>query len=108
LESWNNACDYFISASHYESTGYALCEALACGCVPIATNIPSFQKLSNNGACAILFQPGNEDDLYNKLRQLTTLDYEAVRQRAITFFEKDLSFSAVSRKFAQIVYKVTL
>ena len=40
LEAWYNACDYFISASHYESTGYALCEALACGCVPIAPISP--------------------------------------------------------------------
>lgn len=106
LEAWYNACDYFISASHYESTGYALCEALACGCVPIATSIPSFQKLSNNGQFAILFEPGNADDLYEKLKQLDTLDYDALRQRIIKHFESELSFPALSRKFAGIVKSV--
>ena len=103
LESWYNACDFFISASHYESTGFAFLEALACGCVPIASNIPSFQKLSNNGDCAILFEPGNADDLYEKLRRLDALDYDALRQRAITHFEKELSFPALSRKFMEII-----
>lgn len=106
LEAWYNACDYFISASYYESTGYALCEALACGCVPIASDIPSFQKLTNHGECAILFEPGDDADLYEKLGSLSPANHDAIRLRAITHFKEELSFPALSKKFAEIVRKI--
>ena len=41
LESWFSAADYYISSSHREGGSYALTEAMACGCIPIVTSIPS-------------------------------------------------------------------
>src|SRR5690606_325047 len=57
LPQWFSAADYYISASHYEGSGVALCEAMACGCVPVVTNIPSFKTMTRNGECGYLYPP---------------------------------------------------
>ncbi len=45
LSGWYSAADYYLSGSHREGSGYALIEAMACGCIPVVTNIPSFKKI---------------------------------------------------------------
>ena len=60
LEKIYNQHQFFILGSHYEGSGYALLEAMACGCIPIVTNIPSYKFMTNNGDCALLFSPFSE------------------------------------------------
>ena len=45
---WFNSADFYLSASHYEGSGTALCEAMSCGCIPLVTDIPSFRMMSGN------------------------------------------------------------
>lgn len=98
LEAWYSACDFFISGSHYESTGYALCEAMACGCIPVVTNIAAFNTISHYGDYAILFRPGDAGDLFDKLNSLQHLQLETFRQKIIAHFKNELSFEALSGK----------
>src|SRR5206468_4276990 len=53
LTDWYSAADFFISGSHSEAAGYALVEAMACGCIPIVTNIPSFNNITEDGKYGI-------------------------------------------------------
>src|SRR4029078_9493087 len=46
IEMYYNSSDFFVSGSHYEASVYALSEALRCGCIPIVTNIPTFQMMT--------------------------------------------------------------
>ena len=46
LEAIYNEKEFFILGSHYEGSGYALSEAMACGCIPIVTSIPSFRFMT--------------------------------------------------------------
>lgn len=41
---WYSAADVFVSASFREGSGYALMEALACGCYPLLNRIPAFES----------------------------------------------------------------
>jgi glycosyltransferase involved in cell wall biosynthesis len=99
--------DYFILGSYYESGGYALCEAMACGCVPIVTNIPSFSNMVKNGEEGFLFSPGNHQELLSILRRLDKQSYLQLRKNVLEKFESELSFKAIAGKLSEISRVVT-
>ncbi len=103
LEEYYNAADYFILGSHYEGSGYALCEAMACGCIPIVTNIPSFKSMTDTGDCGYLFEPGNFNELLQVLNHLRLDDLELYKNKALKKFKNDLSFVAIASKMSEIV-----
>lgn len=96
LEALYNKHEYFILGSHYEGSGYALTEAMSCRCVPIITNIPSYNYMTNNGDCALLFKPGDEDELLTRLNQTLTLNVESMKLKVAKVFEERLSFLAIA------------
>jgi glycosyltransferase involved in cell wall biosynthesis len=96
LENYYRAADYFILGSHRESMGFVLCEAMACGCIPIVSNIPSFKKMTENGTYGFLFPPGDEDALYTILMNLHTIDKPALIKKVVDKFNKDLSFQTIA------------
>jgi glycosyltransferase involved in cell wall biosynthesis len=52
LPYWYSAAHYYISSSYREGGSYALLEAMACGCIPVVTNIPASAKaIGNNSIC---------------------------------------------------------
>lgn len=97
LENIYNENSYFIIGSHKEGSGYALAEAMACGCIPIISNIPSFNKITNNGDCALLFEAGNSDSLFQQLRLLKTLNLENYRSKIKVQFDNYLSFQSIAK-----------
>jgi glycosyltransferase involved in cell wall biosynthesis len=98
LEIWYNAADYFVLGSHHEGSGYALCEALAAGCIPIVTNIPSFRKMTNAGRLGMLFEPENVGQLTTCLARTLDLHPDQLRSTVRRFFEDELSHAAIARK----------
>ncbi|MEW7280220.1 glycosyltransferase family 4 protein [Aquimarina sp. 2201CG1-2-11] len=96
LEQWYNWADYFILASHREAGGYALCEAMACGCIPIVTHIPSFAYMVKDNYSGLLFEPGNSDDLYQKLKMTNGQDKTVWQHRVLETFNERLSFQAIA------------
>ena len=107
LEQYYNAADYFILGSHYEGSGYALCEAMACGCVPIVTDIPSFRAMLNQGECGYLFEPGSSEELSEILMKLNENERERYQKKVIEKFKKDLSFEAIGTKISEIIIDLT-
>ncbi len=59
VELLMQSADLYVSASHREGSGYALIEALACGLVPVVTDIPSFSALTGDGEVGLLWSPGD-------------------------------------------------
>ncbi|NCD69057.1 glycosyltransferase family 4 protein [Mucilaginibacter agri] len=95
LPWWFSAADYYLSGSHKEGSGYALLEAMACGCIPVVTAIPPFRKITAEGKYGYLFKPGDCWDLYRmlcKLEQPQMLTSEAV----INHFNESLSFDRIA------------
>lgn len=99
---WFNSADFFISGSHYEGSGTALCEAMACGCIPVVTDIFSFRRITDDGKCGILYEAGNEEALLEALIQTQKLDAEEQRNRSLSFFYRNLSFEAIASKIRQV------
>ncbi|PIA79394.1 hypothetical protein BFR04_00645 [Gaetbulibacter sp. 4G1] len=102
LEDIYNQNKFFILGSHYEGSGYALSEAMACGCVPVITNIPSFKYMTNNGECAFLFSPANERELFEQLIATQTCDYNLFQSKVTNQFKNKLSFEAIAKEIVDI------
>ncbi|MEO5997840.1 MAG: glycosyltransferase family 4 protein [Chitinophagaceae bacterium] len=100
---WFNSADFILSGSHYEGGGASVCEAMSCGCVLIVTDILSFRAITNNGACGILYEAGNEAALLTALQQTIYMDTHAKGEQSLEHFKTSLSFEAIAGKIAQIV-----
>jgi glycosyltransferase involved in cell wall biosynthesis len=102
LETWYSAADFYISASHRESTGYALLEAMACGCIPVVTNIPAYNKITANGKYGFLFEPGNVENLSTILIKLSGVNREAWSISIQKHFEDALSFQSIAHRLGKV------
>jgi glycosyltransferase involved in cell wall biosynthesis len=97
VRHWMSQSDYFISASHYEGSGVALSEAMACGCVPIVTDIASFRAMTRNGSCGYFFKAGDAQGLASVLQEIPDhADVEKIKMAKL-IFKEDLSPHAISR-----------
>ncbi|HEV7122098.1 MAG TPA: glycosyltransferase family 4 protein [Rhodanobacter sp.] len=98
------AADVFISGSHAEGSGYALLEALACGVMPVVTDIPSFRALTDDGRIGKLWPCGDADGLAEALIIAASNRMASTRVRA--HFDAALSFAAVGRQWAEAYAQV--
>ena len=108
LEAWFNAADFFISGSHKEGSGYALIEAMSCGCIPLVTNIPSFKKITCDGTFGFLFEPGNSESLLNILLNLKNVGKEKLSSSVVEHFNHSLSFNSIADELVTICEKLML
>jgi len=102
LEASYNAADFFISGSHKEGSGYALIEAMACGCIPVVTNIPSFKKITCGGIYGFLFEPGNPESLLRVLLNLKSINKEEMSASVVNHFNQSLSFKSIADNLFRI------
>ena len=103
LQDWYRKADFFISGSHYESGGVAVCEAMSCGCIPVLTDILAFRKMTGPGKCGLLYEPGNEKALLKTLSQTQKIDKEKERLKVLQQFKDELSFSAIAGKINKLI-----
>lgn len=103
LEKWYNGADVFLSASKSEGSGYALCEALACGCYPVTTNIPSFVWMTGNERVGKHFTPGDSDELLMILNGLNISEIRKQKTERRKHFEDLLSFEAIARTISDSI-----
>jgi glycosyltransferase involved in cell wall biosynthesis len=93
-----SAADIFVLGSHAEGSGYALIEALACGLVPVVTDIPSFRALTDRGRLGALWPPGDAGALAEAVVGVAERSMEERRAAILRYFEAELSWPAVGRR----------
>lgn len=98
IERLMQTADIFVSGSLGESCGYALLEALACGVVPVVTDIPSFRMLTAEGRIGALWPCGDPARLADAL--VSTAKERPSRAQVRAYFDDVLSFAAVGRQWA--------
>ncbi len=99
LAAYYSAAELFVLGSHAEGSGYALIEALACGCVPVVTDIPPFRALAAAaGPHAQLWTPGDAWTLARALVRCARFDFAAARREVRAGFEARLSWPVVGRQ----------
>lgn len=102
LENWYNAADYYILASHREGGSFALTEAMACGCVPIVSNIPASMQMIDQGRAGYFFEAGNHAELCTLLLGLDEDRGKELSQKAEEYFKKTMSVEAIAERMKQI------
>ncbi len=101
VEHLLRAADFLVQGSHHESCGFAVVEALACGTVPIVTNIPSLRRITANGTVGGMFPPGDSAEMTRVLCEWARRDRTAIRRAAQEHFATSLSFRALANDLSQ-------
>jgi glycosyltransferase involved in cell wall biosynthesis len=101
IEPYYQSADLFILGSHYEGSGYALSEALRCGCVPIITRIPSFYMMTDEGKLGALWHPDDPQYLALAIKKVMKKQLTQEGKNCIDFFNKTLSFDAIAQQALQ-------
>lgn len=98
IEQLGRACDFYVSGSHREGSGYALIEALACGLPPIATDIASYRALTGDGAIGALAPPGDVEGFARAIVRLAAQPRAAARREVRAHFDRELSFDRLGQR----------
>lgn len=101
LEYWFSAADFYISGSFREAAGYALIESLACGCIPIITDIPPYRKII--GQHGFLFEIRNADSLYAALLQSSKMSKSKLSFEITDHFQKELTFKVIADQILAVI-----
>lgn len=102
LPYWYSGCEFYVAASCKEGSGFALLEAMACGCIPVVTDIPSFRKITAEGKYGFLYEPGNEEQLFEILLRLQNIQKENFSNSIINYFNNHLSFESIANEMYRI------
>jgi glycosyltransferase involved in cell wall biosynthesis len=97
LEDIYNSSDYFVLGSHHEGSGFSLAEAMACGVVPVVTDIPSFRVMTDGGRLGGCWQPGSSESFVDKFLGAMRQPLQRLSHEAHSFFQSQLSYEAIAR-----------
>ena len=98
IESYFQAADFLLQASHAEGSSGAAIESLASGTTPLVTDIPSFRRIVGDGQYGALAPVGDSAALAAAISDWSARDRPLLRRRAREHFERDLSFDAIGRQ----------
>ncbi len=93
-----NSADFFLQGSHREGSGYSVADALACGTVPIITDIASFRFLTADGRIGALWPQGDAAALRDAILELARQPLEPQRQAARKTYEERLSMRVIGEQ----------
>lgn len=106
LARYYSAADLFVLGSHHEGSGYAAIEALACGAVPVVTNIAPFRALTSDGAVGALWEAGNAASLQVALERVLSRDQRSERAAGVKLFETAFSWPRIGERALAIYREV--
>ncbi len=97
MEQYFRAADLFVQTSHFESTGYSLIEALACGTPALVTDIPASRRITANGSVGSLTPVGDAPALAAAMVSWSQRDPVERRRAARAWFDEALTFDVIGR-----------
>jgi glycosyltransferase involved in cell wall biosynthesis len=103
---WFSAADYYISGSRKEGSGYALLEGIACGCIPVVTDIPPYKKITANGKYGFLYPPGDADMLAQTLKETESINPKEMSAAVLAHFNQCLSFKTIADDLVEICHRL--
>jgi hypothetical protein len=106
IAPYYNSADLFVQGSSREGSGIALLDALACGVIPVVTDIPSFQTITGNGRVGMLWAVGRPEAFTTAVLEVVSQPLEALAEEARRFFELNWTFPAISRRAMAIYLEI--
>lgn len=105
MEAVFNSADFLLQASRREWSGIAVIDAMACGTIPVVTDIPSLRALT--GEHGLLFPAGDAVALARQVLAVTSEEIAARSAAVRRHFEEHLSFSRLARRLEEIYEELT-
>jgi len=96
LEPMIQAADLLVQGSHREGSGYAVLDALACGVLPVVTDLPSLSFLTGHGQIGALWPPDAAGGLRAALDRVLARPLGPQQAAARAFFEHQLSYPVLA------------
>ena len=106
LAAYYSAADLFVLGSHHEGSGYAAIEALACGAIPVITDIGPFRALTGDGAVGTLWDAGNPGAFRSALSRVMARRLGDERHAARALFNRAFSWPMIGRRAVAIYREV--
>ncbi|MBV7327647.1 glycosyltransferase family 4 protein [Chloroflexi bacterium TSY] len=106
IEPYYNSADIFVQGSRSEGSGIALLDALACGVVPVVTDIPSFRTITNDGTIGALWTVDDVDAFEDAFVKVWTQSLTEQSEKAQRYFQSRWSFSVIGQKAAKIYEQI--
>jgi hypothetical protein len=79
---------------------------MSCGCIPIVTDIASFELHTDNGRIGCLFTPGSTDELLNAIITGDSMNIPFESAKVLAYYQAHLSFAAIGKKMYQVIEEV--
>ncbi|HSJ56909.1 MAG TPA: glycosyltransferase family 4 protein [Anaerolineae bacterium] len=98
IEAYYNSADFFVQGSAREGSGLALLDAMACGVVPVVTDIPSFRTLTDGGRVGAIWRRGDPDAFVSAFFQAASRPLDLASQQTRGYFETTWSPPALGRR----------
>lgn len=102
METIYNSADFLLQASRREFSGCAVLEAMACGVIPIVSDIPSFRAMTECGRFGALFPVGDASALARRITERPLSEIEERSAAIRSHFERRLSFDAMARQLLPV------
>jgi glycosyltransferase involved in cell wall biosynthesis len=99
--------DVLVVGSHREGSGYAVIEALACGVIPVVTDIPSFRALTDEARVGALWPPGDAASLADALERVASAPMGPQSEACRSLFVERFSWEAIGAR-ALAIYREIL
>jgi len=99
-----SSADFFLQASRREFSSCAVLEAMACGAIPVVSDIPPFQVMTENGRYGRLFPVGDHEALAQKALGMNGDAIGRHAQEVREKFLRDLSFPAMAKRIEAIYF----
>jgi glycosyltransferase involved in cell wall biosynthesis len=106
MEAVYNSADFLLQASRREHSGCAVLDAMACGTIPVVTDIPPFRAMTGDGAVGVLFPPGDDEIMARRVLALPA-DRIATEASAVrAYFDRNLSFPTLARELERMYEQI--
>jgi glycosyltransferase involved in cell wall biosynthesis len=85
-----------------EYSGFVPLEAMACGVIPVLTDLPAFRAMTADGRYGVLFEAGDDVGLARNVIGLDREKFSARRAVVRAHFERELSFRALADRLEEV------
>jgi glycosyltransferase involved in cell wall biosynthesis len=107
MEAIYNSADFFLQCSLREVSGTAPVEAMACGVIPVLSNIPSFRAMTEDARYGILFPIGDDASLAGQVLTLPPQRVSELSESVRAHWKSHLSYPAIARRL-DVIYREAL
>src|SRR6185503_1473312 len=96
VEDFLNSADFLIQTSRYEVASFAVLEAMACGVIPLLSDIPPFRAMTDGGRIGVLFPVEGYKLMAQGTLNIDLASLPALSRTVRQHFERSLSYDAMA------------